>query len=207
MSWTAADVFFVFAMWAVMMAGMMSASAVPVLLLFVEARKARLQRQPYLETLLFGSGYLAVWTAFSVAAALCQWVLHQLTLLSPEMAAASPVLGGAILVAAGVYQLTPMKGACLSHCRSPLGFLMTNWRDGAAGAFRMGSRHGIYCLGCCWALMAILFAVGVMNLVWVGVLTVFVLIEKIGPAGRAVSRVAGVVTIVAGIFFAAGFMR
>ena len=105
--------------------------------------------------------------------------------------ASSPHLAGAILVAAGAYQLTPLKGACLTHCRSPLGFLMTNWRDGTLGALRMGVRHGAYCLGCCWALMCVLFVVGVMNLVWVAALTAFVLLEKVGPAGAIVARVAG----------------
>ena len=106
-------------------------------------------------------------------------------MLSPAMAASSPRLAGAILIAAGAYQLTPFKGACLTQCRSPLGFLMTNWRDGNMGALQMGVRHGVYCLGCCWALMCVLFVVGVMNLAWVAALTVFVLIEKVGPAGAA----------------------
>ena len=115
------------------------------------------------------------------------------------MAASSPRLGGAILIAAGAYQLTPWKGKCLSHCRSPLGFLMTNWRDGKLGAFQMGIHHGAFCLGCCWALMCVLFVVGVMNLVWVAALTGFVLIEKTGPAGVIIARAAGAAMVLLGI--------
>jgi predicted metal-binding membrane protein len=115
------------------------------------------------------------------------------------MSASSPYLAGAILIGAGAYQLTPWKGACLTHCQSPLGFLMTHWRSGLFGAFQMGLRHGAYCLGCCWALMCVLFVVGVMNLVWVAVLTGLVLIEKTGPAGNMVARVAGAVMVAGGI--------
>jgi predicted metal-binding membrane protein len=146
----------------------------------------------------FGIGYLLVWTAFSAGAALGQWALHQAAMLSPAMTTANARLSGAILIAAGVYQLTPFKRACLTHCRSPLGFLMSHWRDGKAGALRMGIEHGTYCLGCCWALMGVLFVVGVMNLVWVAALTIFVLVEKFGPAGAFVARVAGVAMVAIG---------
>src|SRR6185295_7262989 len=141
---------------------------------------------------------------FSAGAALAQWMLHETAMLTPAMAASSGRLAGVILVAAGVYQLTPVKGACLTRCRSPLGFLMTNWRDGTLGALEMGLRHGVYCLGCCWLLMCLLFVVGVMNLVWVAALTAFVLVEKIGPFGLIVARTAGAIMIVAGILVAAG---
>jgi predicted metal-binding membrane protein len=146
----------------------------------------------------FGLGYLAVWLAFSACATAAQWALHEGALLSPAMATSSTVVGGVILIAAGVYQLTPLKAGCLVGCRSPLGFLMSNWRDGTSGAFRMGFRHGIVCLGCCWALMAVLFVVGVMNLAWVGVLTLFILAEKIGPGGARVARAGGAVLIALG---------
>ena len=152
---------------------------------------------------MFGLGYVTVWVGFSACAALAQWGLHQRALLSPAMAASSPYLAGAILIAAGAYQLTPWKGACLTHCRSPLGFLMTNWRDGRLGALQMGVRHGAYCLGCCWALMCVLFVVGVMSLLWVAALTGFVLLEKIGPAGAAIARVAGAAMMIAGILMIA----
>jgi predicted metal-binding membrane protein len=197
--WTAADIFFTFVMWAVMMVGMMSGAAAPVLLLFAAARTTRGEPRVQLMVLMFGLGYLAVWAGFSACAAMAQWALHQAAILSPGMATSSPRVGGAILIIAGVYQLTPWKGACLAHCRSPLGFLMSNWREGRLGAFRMGMRHGTYCLGCCWALMCVLFVVGVMNLVWVAALTGFVLLEKIGPAGAVVARVAGAAMVVVGM--------
>ncbi len=199
MPWTATDVFFTFAMWAVMMVGMMAGAAAPVLLLFAATRAGRREGGVSLATLMFGLGYLTVWVGFSACAALAQWALHQTAMLSPGMAASSPYLAGTILMGAGAYQLTPWKGACLTQCRSPLGFLMTNWRDGQLGALQMGVRHGAYCLGCCWALMCVLFVVGVMNLVWVAALTGFVLLEKIGPAGTIVARVAGAAMVLAGI--------
>jgi len=199
MPWTAADVFFTFVMWAVMMVGMMAPSASPMLLLFAATRAGRGERGVSLATLTFGLGYIAVWTGFSAGAALAQWGLHQAAMLSQAMASSSSRLSGAILIAAGAYQLTPWKSKCLTHCRSPLGFLMTNWRDGTPGAFRMGFRHGGYCLGCCWALMCVLFVVGVMNLVWVAALTGLVLIEKIGPAGAIVARVEVAAMVVIGI--------
>ena len=197
MPWAGRDVVFAFVMWSVMMVGMMTPSAVPVLLLYAGARQSR-GGQGRLPVALFAAGYLLVWTGFSAAAAAAQWALHEGALLSPAMSVASARLGAAVLIAAGVYQLTPVKGACLSHCRTPLGFLMSHWRDGARGAIGMGLRHGAYCLGCCWALMSILFVVGVMNLVWVAALTIIVLVEKIGPAGAVMARVAGVVMIAAG---------
>jgi len=206
-SWTVVDVFFTFAMWAVMMVGMMTGTAAPVLLLFAAARAGRGERRVPLSVLMFGLGYCTVWVGFSACAAAAQGALHQTAMLSPAMAASSPRLAGAILITAGAYQLTPWKGACLTQCRSPLGFLMANWRDGHFGALRMGARHGAYCLGCCWALMCVLFVVGVMNLVWVATLTGLVLLEKIGPAGAVVSRVAGAAMIVFGMLFVGGVVR
>jgi len=196
--WTAADVLFAFAMWVVMMIGMMVATAAPVLLLFAGAHAGRGGRRVPWLVLVFGLGYVIVWVGFSAGAALAQWALHSAAMLSPMMAASSPRVGGAILLAAGVYQLTPFKRACLTHCRSPLGFLMTHWRGGTRGALLMGLRHGAYCLGCCWALMGVLFAVGVMNLLWVAALTVFVLVEKSGPAGIVIARAAGAAMIASG---------
>jgi predicted metal-binding membrane protein len=153
-----------------------------------------------LVVLAFGAGYLLVWTGFSAGAALAQWGLHRAAMLSPMMTTSSPRLGAAILIAAGVYQLTPFKGACLTHCRSPLGFLMSHWRGGTAGALRMGIEHGTYCLGCCWALMCVLFVVGVINLLWVAAMAIFVRVEKIAPAGTLVARVGGAAMIAAGAF-------
>lgn len=194
------DVSLTFAMWVVMMVGMMAPSASPMLLLFSASRAAHGERGISTATLVFGLGYVAVWTVFSLGATLAQWVLHQAAMLSSAaMALSSAPVSGGVLIAAGIYQLTSWKSRCLTHCRTPLGFLVTNWRDGTSGALIMGWRHGVYCLGCCWALMCVLFAVGVMNLVWIAVLAVLVLIEKIGPAGTVVARFAGIVLVLVGV--------
>jgi predicted metal-binding membrane protein len=198
--WTAADALFAFVMWSVMMIGMMAPAAIPLLLLFASAETKRNKRGAWFLVLMFGFGYAAVWTGFSAGAALVQWLLQQIAMLTTALQAASPRLSGGILLAVGISQLTPWKSTCLTHCRSPLGFLMTNWRDGTLGAFRMGLNHGVYCLGCCWALMCVLFVVGVMNLLWVAALTIFVLLEKVGPAGTTVARIAGVAMILVGAF-------
>jgi predicted metal-binding membrane protein len=199
MPWSTANLFFTFAMWAVMMVGMMAPAASPVLLLFAATRSGRGNRSVSLSTLVFGLGYIAVWTSFSVGAALAQAGLDHAAMLSPAIESSSHWLTATILIAAGVYQLTPWKDGCLRQCQSPLGFLVANWRDGASGAFRMGFRHGEYCLGCCWAVMCILFVVGVMNLTWVAILTTFVLIEKIGPGGTIFARVGGVAMVILGV--------
>jgi predicted metal-binding membrane protein len=198
--WTAADLALTVAMWAIMMVGMMLPAAAPVILLFAAInRKRREQGGVAVPTAIFAAGYLLVWGGFSVGAALAQWGLHAAALLSPALVTTSPVAGGAFLIAAGVYQLTPLKEVCLAHCRSPLGFFMTEWRDGAAGALRMGLRHGSYCLGCCWLLMGLLFVTGVMNLLWVAAIAAFVLVEKVAPAGRRVGRLASWGLIAAGL--------
>jgi predicted metal-binding membrane protein len=181
-------------MWIVMMVAMMIPSVMPVILLFAGvSRRRRTQGVPGAPVAVFTLGYLLAWTGFAVAAALTQSALHSAALLSPTMSSASPLLGGTILIVAGVYQWIPLKGACLSHCHSPLGFFSTEWREGVSGALRMGFRHGSYCVGCCWALMALLFVAGVMNLLWVAVIAGFVLAEKVLPNGRLVGRVTGVV--------------
>jgi len=197
--WGAGDLLLTFVMWAVMMVGMMAVPALPVLLLFAGMHARRVDRGVAPAVPSFGLGYLIVWLGFSACATAAQWALHEGALLSSSMATSSTAVAGVILIAAGGYQLTPLKTGCLARCRSPLGFLMSNWRDGASGAFRMGFRHGLFCLGCCWALMAVLFVVGVMNLAWVGVLTLFILAEKIGPAGARLSRVGGAVLIALGV--------
>jgi predicted metal-binding membrane protein len=198
-SWTLADVFFTFIMWTVMMVGMMSPSAAPVFLLFAATRGRRDNIRMSFAVVLFAVAYITVWAGFSALAALGQWGLHEALMLSPSMAASSPALGGAILLGAGIYQLSWFKGTCLTHCRSPLGFLLSHWRGGALGAFQMGLRHGAYCVGCCWALMCMLFVVGVMNLAWVAALGIFVLLEKVAPIGSRLARVAGAVLILGGI--------
>jgi predicted metal-binding membrane protein len=197
--WGIADAQLVSAMWMVMMVGMMTPSAAPMLLLFSGTAAARRERRVPVSVLAFGSGYLAVWAIFSLAATLAQWALHRAALLSPAMQLSSVTAGGAVLVAAGIYEWLPLKVACLTHCRSPLGFLMTSWRSGVGGAFRMGAHHGTYCVACCWALMLVLFVVGVMNLMWVAILGVVVLLQKIGPAGTAVSCLTGTTLLIAGL--------
>ena len=204
--WTPVDLLLTFAMWTVMMVGMMGVSAAPVLLVFGATRTAREQGDVAPATLAFSLGYGAVWTAFSLVATLVQWTLHETAMLSPAMAASNPLIEGAILIGAGVYQLTPFKGACLAHCRSPLAFLLTKWKNGRGGAFRMGIEHGAFCLGCCWALMSVLFVVGVMNLVWVAAFAMFVFLERIGPAPTLVGRVAGIGMIIIGVSVLARFV-
>jgi predicted metal-binding membrane protein len=195
-AWGLMDLLMIFAMWAVMMVAMMVPSATPMLLTFATvARSRRAQQRSLGPVWVFLAGYLVLWTAFSLAATLAQWALHSLLLISPMMVGTSPVLGSVLLVLAGIYQWTPFKQACLRHCRTPLQFLLSYWQDGTAGAFLIGLRHGAYCLGCCWLLMAILFAVGVMNLAWIAALSVFVLLEKIIPRGLWVAKVAGLILI------------
>lgn len=191
-AWGGTDVFLTFLMWAVMMAAMMVPSASPMVLMVSATARRRRQTSPHLVTGLFLLGYLVVWTLFSALAAGGQWGLHGAALLSPGMVSTSPILGGVLLLAAGMFQWSSLKRACLGHCRTPLGFVLTEWRDGGAGAFRMGMKHGAFCVGCCWALMTLLFVAGVMNLAWVAVIAAFVLVEKIVPAGPWIGRAAGV---------------
>jgi predicted metal-binding membrane protein len=188
-------------MWIVMMIAMMVPSVAPVILLFASvSRRRRIQGVLAAPVSVFTLGYLLAWTGYAVLAALAQSALHAAALLSPAMASESPLLGGGILMVAGMYQWLPVKGACLSHCRSPLGFFSTEWREGVSGALRMGFRHGSYCVGCCWALMALLFVAGVMNLLWVVVIAGFVLAEKLVPNGRLLGRITGVVLAGCGLW-------
>ncbi|NOS70492.1 MAG: DUF2182 domain-containing protein [Verrucomicrobia bacterium] len=191
--WSTATLLPLFIMWAEMMVAMMIPSAAPMILTFAMVqRKRREQERPFVPTGMFLLGYLIVWTGFSAVAAFAQWILHARALLSPMMVSTSPVLGGVLLIVAGLFQWTPFKNACLTHCRSPLSFLMTDWREGRWGALVMGLKHGAFCTGCCWFLMALLFVAGVMNVWWIAILTVFVLLEKVVPRGLFVGKVAGV---------------
>lgn len=199
------DLLMLWLMWTIMMVAMMLPSATPMVTLFAGVSRNRRQRgDPWVPTTVFVAGYLLLWTAFSAVAALAQWGLHSAALLSPMMRSTSPLLGGGLLIAAGVYQLTPLKRACLTHCRSPLGFLSAHWGEGVAGALRLGLRHGMYCIGCCAVLMALLFVVGVMNLLWVAAIAVFVLAEKVFPRGEWIARAAGVLLIGWGLWVMAG---
>ena len=201
-SWSAADFGLMFVMWAVMMVAMMSPSATPMLLMFANLNRKRRERQaPYVPTGVFLAGYVIVWAAFSLAATGGNWGLHQASLLSSMMGGStSGYLGGGLLLLAGVFQWSPLKYNCLKQCRTPMGFLMTSWRDGRGGALRMGLEHGAYCLGCCWALMLLLFVLGIMNLVWIAALAAFVLAEKVGPKPELVSRITGVLLFGWGIW-------
>ena len=191
--WTAGYAGIMFTMWWVMMAAMMLPSAAPILLLFARInRNEKSAGRPFIPTGIFAAGYLIAWGAFSAVATGLQWAFEQLGLLSPMMVTTSYSLGGAILLAAGVWQLTPIKGICLRHCRSPMGFFVQSWRPGRGGAFRMGLEHGSFCLGCCWFLMGLLFVGGIMNLFWIAGLAAFVLLEKTVPMGSWIGRIVGV---------------
>lgn len=194
--WGLPQALLLFGMWAVMMVAMMLPAATPMLLLFSRisaTRKSRgIRRTP---SGFFAAGYLAVWVAFSVVAALVQWSVHALALLSPDMRAGNPIASAAILILAGAYQWLPVKQSCLDHCRSPLAFFTTSWREGRAGAVLMGMAHGLFCVGCCWMIMALLFVAGVMNLAWVAALSALVLLERFSPAGVMLARIAGVLFI------------
>jgi len=198
--WGAVDILLLFVMWVVMMVAMMVPSATPMVLAFLTVNKSRsANNRPLVPVGIFLLGYLAVWTAYSATATLAEWGLHQATLLSTTMSATSQVLNSALLIAAGLFQLTPLKQSCLKHCRSPLSFLMSEWRDGAKGAFLMGVRHGAYCTGCCWILMALLFVAGVMNLFWIALLALVVMAEKVLPKGEILGYITGVALIAAGV--------
>ncbi len=200
-SWGAFEAFMMFVMWVVMMIAMMTPTATPMILLFASINRKRRERNaPYIPTAFFLGGYLLAWVGFSAAATLAQWGLHQAALLSPMMMSTSAWLGGGLLFAAGIFQWLPLKDTCLRHCRSPLSFLTTEWAEGARGALQMGLKHGSYCAGCCWALMALLFVGGVMNLLWIGGLTVFVLLEKVAPRGMLIGRIAGLLLVGLGIW-------
>jgi predicted metal-binding membrane protein len=187
-----------FVMWAVMMVAMMLPSASPLALLVLGVYRRRDDDHTRLNSMLFVGGYLLAWTAFSLVAASGQIALQRLALLSTGMATRSAPLTAGILILAGIYQLLPIKNVCLTHCRSPLSFLGEHWREGTTGALRMGSLHGVFCVGCCWALMALLFVAGVMNLLWVAAIAAIVLIEKLWRQGLWFGRIAGVLLILWG---------
>ncbi len=190
--WTPVYAALMFLMWWVMMVAMMLPSAAPVLLIFARiSRRERAASRPWVPTGVFAAGYLGVWGGFSVLAVLLQWALERSGLLSSMLVTTTVWLGSAILIIAGLWQLSPVKHACLRLCRSPVSFLAEHWRSGSDGAFRMGLVHGAYCLGCCWFLMALLFFGGVMNLWWIGGLAIYVLLEKLLPMGHWLGYTAG----------------
>ena len=195
MPWNLTDALLMFAMWVVMMIGMMLPSTVPMLLIYQQMLRKRMPApQRHLALLLFCSAYGLVWAGFALGATVLQWALEQLALL-PGMRSGSTALGAGLLLVAGVYQWLPSKAACLKHCRGPLHFLLGYWRPDVLGGWRMGLAHGAYCVGCCWALMGLLFVVGVMNLLWVAVIGAFILLEKSLPQGLWLSRLSGLLLL------------
>ena len=199
--WSAVEFALVFVMWSVMMVGMMAPAAAPMILMYARVgRQGKIEGKPYAATGWFATGYFLAWSGFSLVATLVQWVLDRKALLDARMASANTLLGAVVLVAAGIYQWTPIKDVCLAQCQTPVRFLMTHggFRSNVPGCLHLGFLHGAYCVGCCWVLMALLFVVGAMNVLWIALLSLLVLLEKLTTWGRLVARIAGVVCIAAG---------
>ncbi|KAB2911078.1 MAG: DUF2182 domain-containing protein [Hyphomicrobiaceae bacterium] len=208
MTWSPAVALLMFIMWWVMMIAMMVPSAAPTILLFAKIRASKAATdQASIGAATFLAGYLVIWGAFSALATGLQWGLERIELMAMGMRLSSPLLAGTILLTAGLYQFTPIKAACLKHCQSPVLFLSTHWRRGAAGAFLMGTRHGIYCLGCCWVLMALLFVGGIMNLLWVAGLAAYVALEKLTSGTIWLARAIGAALCGAGVVALSGAIR
>jgi predicted metal-binding membrane protein len=204
--WTLGYAALNFFMWWIMMVAMMLPSAAPTVLLAAALnRKAEPGRAPYGASSWFTAGYLAAWALFSLVAVAAQWTLAASGLLSPAMSATSPILAGALLIVAGLWQLTPAKRTCLAHCRSPVHLLTRKRRPGNLGSLVVGAEHGAFCLACCWFLMALLFVGGVMNLFWIVGLALYVLGEKLLPAGQRLGRLAGAGLVVAGVGLLVGW--
>jgi predicted metal-binding membrane protein len=199
--WSAVYALTMFVMWWVMMIAMMLPSAAPTILLSAALnRRSQAEVPPYGSASIFTLGYLLAWALFSLVAVMLQWWLEQSGRLSMHMELVDPLWVGMLLIAAGAWQLSPMKYACLQHCRSPIDFLIRHRRSGTLGALRMGMHHGLYCLGCCWMLMALLFAGGVMNLYWIVGLAAFVFIEKVLVPGRMFGQIIGVGLLLWGLW-------
>ena len=201
--WSVTEFALMFVMWTTMMFGMMVPSAAPMILIYARVgREAEKKGKPLAGTAYFVAGYLLSWTAFSLFATAGQWMLEQASLLTPMMVSASTIVGGIVLVAAGVFQWMPLKNTCLNHCQAPLMFIQRHggFRRQPLGSLRIGFHHGLYCVGCCWALMALLFVGGIMNLLWIAGIAIFVLAEKVIPLGNILSRMAGVALIAAGVW-------
>ena len=200
--WSPVEAGVTLTMWVVMMVGMMLPSATPMILLYARVgRQSRKEGNPFAATGFFAGGYLLAWVGFALAATLGQWLMEG-TLLSPALASASRIFSGAVLIVAGLYQWTPLKDACLNQCQTPIVFLQRHggFRRDPAGAVGLGLRHGLYCIGCCWALMTLLFVGGIMNVLWIAAIAIFVLAEKVFFPGRLLSRIAGTLLIAAGLW-------
>jgi len=205
-SWSPLTFFLMFFMWSVMMVGMMLPSAAPMILLFARVQRKKLADEaPATRIAAFTSGYVLTWTIFSLLATGLQWLLTELRLLTPMMENNSQYLAAGILFAAGIYQLSPLKHACLQQCQSPVVFLTSHWKAGTYGALRMGIEHGVFCVGCCWLLMALLFVGGIMNLIWVAALAIFVLLEKLSRKGAVIGKASGVLLLAFALYEAIRF--
>jgi predicted metal-binding membrane protein len=201
-AWSGAEFAFIFLMWSVMMVAMMLPSATPIVLLYARVgRMAAVDGEPFAPTGWFAAGYLLVWFGFAFAATSAQWGLERAALLTPMMESASNAVGGILLIMAGLYQWSPLKDTCLAQCQAPLLFIQRygGFRRNVLGALEIGVRHGAYCVGCCWALMTLLFVGGVMNVLWIAAIAALVLVEKVVVGGRFVSRAAGAGLIIAGV--------
>ena len=195
--WSTANIIAIFIMWSFMMMAMMLPSAAPMILTF--AGLSRQNRMKF-STISFTGAYLVIWIIFSIGSVIIHWFLQHTGLMSAKMVTSSELLSGILLITVGVLQFSPLKKSCLKYCRSPISFLMTDWRKGIKGAWIMGFRHGWYCLGCCYALMLLLFVGGVMNLAWIAALTLAVGIEKMTPRGESIAQLLGGALILAGVF-------
>ena len=205
--WGRGDLAHMFVMWSIMMVAMMIPSATPMIIIFATVNRQRSNEQGVLiPTWVFVLGYLTAWVVYSALATMVQWGLHTAALLTHTLVITSPLLGALLLVAAGVFQWTPFRDACMARCRSPFGFIMTEWREGHRGALIMGLKHGIYCVGCCWMLMILSFVLGVMNMLWMAALTAFMVLEKVTD-NKWISRVAGMILVVWGLWVVAGMGR
>ncbi|MCL1056853.1 DUF2182 domain-containing protein [Shewanella gelidimarina] len=199
--WHINELALVFMMWAVMMVGMMMPSATPMILLFAKISRTRQQRSAeFVSSNLFILGYLLLWSLYSLVITLIQWQLHQYSLMTPMMQSSNDIASGILLLAIGLYQVSPLKQRCLHYCRSPLNFLMSQWQEGKLGAISMGLKHGQYCVGCCWLLMALLLIVGVMHIGWILALSILVLLEKVLPWPKALNLGISVSCLVAGLY-------
>lgn len=196
-----ASFLFVFVMWSVMMVAMMVPSAAPTILMFdTIVHKRVINKSWFSPTVIFVAGYLAAWTVYSAFAAIGQLWLQNTALISTAVSKSAPIVSGILLIIAGLFQFSPLKYACLKHCRSPIGFFMLHWQNGHRGALAMGLRSGMYCVGCCWAIMVLMFVAGAMNIIWMAVLALFILVEKLMPWERRFSQISGVLMVAWGIW-------
>ena len=203
--WHIYELTMVFTMWAVMMVGMMMPSATPMILLFAKISRTRQQRSAeFVSTNLFILGYLLLWCLYSLGITLVQWQLHRLALMTPMMQSSNDIASGILLIMIGLYQVSPFKQQCLHYCRSPLNFLMSQWQEGKLGAVKMGMKHGQYCVGCCWLLMALLLVVGVMHIGWILALSILVLLEKVLPWPKTINLGICLTCLGFGLYFLVG---